>query len=204
MHPKTITPCRVDTCTKNGRYSGLCTTHHSRWYRNRSFEVGDGRRRYADSQRLVRFFDKVITSEDGCWIWTACTVRDGYGRVGVNGKLMLAHRYIFEQMYGPIPDGMEVCHICDNPPCVRPDHLFLGSHKDNMLDRDLKGRQARNAGKKGERSHLAKLTDAQAAEIKQSYRPRDSVFGGRALALHYGVSKATISLLVRGQTWTHV
>src|SRR6266853_3758788 len=91
-----------------------------------------------------RFWEKVDTTGD-CWLWTASKTEFGYGQFGTaRGKpSTTAHRVSWELHFGPIPDGMFVCHHCDTPPCVKPDHLFLGTHEQNQLDMLLKGRQAR-------------------------------------------------------------
>lgn len=89
----------------------------------------------------VRFWAKVEKTPT-CWEWRGATVT-GYGHIsmgGVLGKIRLAHRISWEMHNGPIPDGLHVCHRCDNPKCVRPDHLFLGTDLDNAQDRDAKGR----------------------------------------------------------------
>lgn len=86
-----------------------------------------------------RFWDKVVKTES-CWLWDASVDRKGYGKINHNGKPKSAHRLSYEIAYGPIPEGMFVCHKCDNPPCVRPDHLFIGTNKDNMADMKSKGR----------------------------------------------------------------
>lgn len=85
---------------------------------------------------------KYEATEDGCWEWTASRneARRGYGQLNVDGRPVMAHRVMYELFVGPIPPGLCVCHHCDNPPCVRPDHLFLGTHGDNAKDRDMKGR----------------------------------------------------------------
>ena len=91
-----------------------------------------------------RFWDKVNPLDrldpDGCWRWEACKQKYGYGLLGVNGKSSLAHRIAYELAYGVAPGDAFVCHTCDNPACVNPAHLFLGSHQDNMEDMTKKGR----------------------------------------------------------------
>lgn len=88
-----------------------------------------------------RFWSKVEKG-DGCWEWAACKNSTGYGRFRVNGHTEFAHRVSWTLAHGPIPDGLFVCHHCDNPSCVRSDHLFIGSHKDNLRDAVKKGRTA--------------------------------------------------------------
>jgi hypothetical protein len=88
---------------------------------------------------MKRFWDKVVKT-DTCWVWTASVNGKGYGSFGYGGRVQLAHRVSWQMHCGPIPPGLCVCHACDNPSCVRPDHLFLGTIKDNNRDRDRKGR----------------------------------------------------------------
>jgi HNH endonuclease len=98
-----------------------------------------------DSRALwPRFFAKVDKSDD-CWVWTGARWSRGYGQLRGDGRRLLAHRVAWQLVNGPIPDGLQVCHRCDNPPCVRPDHLFLGSASINALDRDNKGRNGQAA-----------------------------------------------------------
>lgn len=88
-----------------------------------------------------RFWPKVNKIEGGCWEWTAALKDFGHGQFYLSpGKLVSAHRFSFELVNGPTPTGLFVCHKCDNPKCVNPGHLFLGSPQDNMVDKTLKGR----------------------------------------------------------------
>lgn len=109
------------------------------------------------------------------------------------GRVEYAHRLSFRAFNGPIEEGQNVCHRCDNPPCWNPAHLFAGSLTQNNHDRDRKGRTQR-----GERHHAARLTEEEVREI------RASGLTGTALARHYGVSPFTIYKLLDGRSWKHV
>ena len=141
-----------------------------------------------------------------CWIWTG-KKRARYGRVKREGKYLSAHRLAWALANGPIPAGLLALHRCDNPSCVRPDHLWLGTQADNMADRDAKGRQATGmrtrpeTRAKGERSRSAKLTAKKVIQIRRM------VAGGKKakeIAAMFGVTERTIYNISQRETWKHL
>ncbi len=144
-----------------------------------------------------KFWGKVDKSGD-CWLWTATRMKRavcGYGVLRVNGKSELAHRVSYEMAYGKIPTDMKVLHRCDNPICVNPNHLFLGTQADNLIDMRTKGRAIRATSSPTRRkftTEVAKQIRMDRAEFGYSYE---------RLAGIYGLSDSTISRIVRGKTW---
>lgn len=146
--------------------------------------------------RSIDPFDWVMANSvvmtNGCRLWTGSFTSRRYASIRVNGTRPLMHRFVFERIHGRIPEGLCVCHRCDNTRCVEPTHLFLGSHQDNMTDRNTKKRHCR-----GSRSPVAKLTDQQIQEILSS------INSNRFLAARYGVHRAHISRIRSGKRWRH-
>jgi hypothetical protein len=143
-------------------------------------------RHHYNAPLALRFWSKVKKSND-CWTWTAAKVR-GYGIIRIAGKDYRAHRVSWELSYGPIPAGMFVCHRCDNPSCVRPDHLFLGTPMDNQVDARQKGRLKRA---RGERHGMSRLSDETMKAIVHEYL--DGEISQSELAKKYGVCQHTVS-----------
>lgn len=149
-----------------------------------------------------RFWPKVAKGgPDECWPWNGARIRKGYGKLGAvapQRATFSAHRVSYELNVGPIPDGMMVCHRCDNPPCVNPAHLFLGTASDNRADQQAKGRF--NPGDRfGAKAANARLTEDQVREIRCSPHVPVSAFAER-----FGVTGRAIRLVRSGKTWPGV
>jgi len=149
-----------------------------------------------------RFYAKVVLPEtnEGCWVWTGWKTVKGYGKISREGKgkgpSVYAHRLAYELHTGEIPVGNVVCHSCDNPSCVNPAHLFVGTQVDNLRDMASKGRSLR-----GERQPNAKLTESNVIEIFAMRRDgaKLSVIGDR-----FGVGKSHVHGVLTRKTWKHL
>lgn len=142
-----------------------------------------------------RMASKTITGPD-CWLWSGTKDSWGYGQIKVLGYYRQAHRVAFELANGPIQRGLFVCHRCDNPACVRPDHLFLGTPNDNHRDMMRKGRASFATG---ERHSQAKISARDAARIPLLYADGLSM---AAIGERFGIHATTVSSVLRGRTWT--
>lgn len=145
-------------------------------------------------------FWKYTKIAEGCWEWQSAKICiDGRcaGVLRISNRNVYASRFSWELHNGPIPDGLLVCHHCDNALCVRPDHLFLGTSADNSADMVRKGRQT-----KGITHYRAKLTDAQVREIRSLQVTGYGFYS--ETARKYGITEATFRLVYRRKTWKHV
>ncbi len=137
--------------------------------------------------------------EDGCWNCTSHKQNpDGYPRAFRNGKDLLIHKFIYEQINGVVPKGMEIRHSCDNPKCINPDHLLLGTHADNMKDMKERERASRVGGPKGEKSYTIKLTKEDVLEIRSHEYYVGLV---KQLSQKYKVSESLIRHIRNGTRW---
>ena len=150
-----------------------------------------------------RFWEKVdVRGPDDCWEWKAAQTKDGYGSIGVgNQKTDKAHRVSWQLHNGPIPEGLHVLHNCDNPSCVNPKHLHLGTNADNVREKVERGRHP-CLSFPGERNGNAKLTVDQVIEIRRQYA--DCGTSQVDLAEIFGVTYQLIWRIVHRKCWKHV
>lgn len=154
---------------------------------------------YANRKRSPeeRFW-RLVQKGDKCWLWLGDTGRTGYGALdNANRQHIRAHRFSWELHNGPIPDGLWVLHHCDNPPCVNPAHLFLGTPGDNVADKVAKGRQPRGSAHKN-----ALLTEEQVREIRRLRN--DCGWKLKDIGDRFGVTKHTIWAIMKGRNWSHI
>ena len=148
---------------------------------------------------IPRFWSRV-DKIDGCWLWQAGKTKDGYGVIWKAPKVLLAHRVAWELTYGPIPEGLQILHHCDNPACVNPTHLFIGTNYDNVCDSVSKGRRS-----SGENHPNALLTTARVSEIRKIYALKGNRctrdISQRKLAYQYGVNRRTIQNILSRKNW---
>jgi hypothetical protein len=164
-----------------------------------------------------RPFWSFVDQSGDCWLWTGVRRRShptyggAYGFVKRDGRYARAHRVAYELTYGPIPDGMEVAHRCDNPPCVRPEHLFLATHAENMADMARKGRGTVGDRswtrltperiKRGEASNLSRLTESDVRTIRERRAAGESA---RSLAVAFGIYWRQVYRITNRENWSHV
>lgn len=160
-----------------------------------------------NEKELRRFWSKVaITSNsDECWEWQR-GIKNGYGIFGFKYRTWYAHRFSYELAYGAIPQGLFVCHSCDNKKCVNPKHFFLGTDQDNKDDMVRKGRHAHGSRlsplRRGEKHPSHILTEDRVRYIRERYAVGDIT--QTALAIEVGMSLSTVNHIVRGRKWKHV
>lgn len=153
---------------------------------------------------MARFYDKTRPANDGtgCILWTAALQRNGYGKLGVAYRTVMAHRWIYEQHHGVTLDRLElVLHSCDRRNCVNLAHLRVGNHADNAADMDARGRR-NPGGARGTRNRKAKLTDDIVRDCRARYAAGTATL--TAMAAEYGTSINAMHQAVQGHTWRHV
>lgn len=141
-------------------------------------------------------FDYFVDRTDNCWLWNGQKDKDGYGRFKINRKVVRAHRFSYTREFGEIPEGLFVCHCCDTPNCVRPDHLFLGTAKDNNLDKIKKGRHrwGRIPGRT-----WSKTNQEEADMIREVFATKG--YSQSKIAKYFNISQQLVSRIILNQIW---
>ena len=150
---------------------------------------------------IDRFWSHVDKSGD-CWEWKCRRDKAGYGRFALGRERKRAHRISYLITHGEIPQGLFICHHCDNPGCVRPEHLYAGTRLQNKADCVARGRHKLPPVMRGEAHPRSKLTKQQVIEIRRRYKEGGITYAN--LGSVYGMSKRTIEHIVRGRSWQHV
>ena len=185
------TTCSIPGCNRPQKSLSYCAAHYGRYFRHGDPLAG----RVTGLSLEQRFWSYVDKSGD-CWVWVAGKYNSGYGcfyigrlNDGTECRQILAHRFSYELYAGSIPDDMYVLHHCDNHSCVRPDHLFLGTHLDNLADMVIKGR------------HSRKLSDADIRAIRQL---RLAGLSGPSIGKRFGIDHTQVYRICKFRSWAHV
>lgn len=188
--------CQVVGCLRKATSRGLCHAHYVR--STRGAELNTTIRESKTTE--VRFMEKLGVKDPstGCVEWESSRNERGYGSFWTGGRSVKAHRFAWELHNGPVPEGMLVCHTCDNPTCCNVEHLFLGTNADNSDDKVAKGRQA---AVRGERQGNAKLSEKNIETIRILLVDGLSQ---RKIAVMFGIDQTTVSKINRGKNWRHV
>lgn len=143
----------------------------------------------------------LLDPETNCWVWQRAKTGEGYGSFRVNGVLLLAHRVSYEQSYGVHPGKLDVLHKCDNPSCVNPAHLTLGTARENAVDMVIKGRWSGGIRPSGSNNGNSKLVDKQVLQIRKLGA---SGMQQRTIARKFGLAQSTVGRILRRKMWKHL
>ena len=191
-----MSTCKVEDCCSASRSLGFCEKHYKRFMR-----YGDPHAGKKNHAPLEERFWRNVEKTDGCWFWKGTKESNAYGIIQTGGKgakSVTAHRLSYMMHHGEIPDGYVIMHSCDNPSCVNPDHLSVGTYQENAMDAISKGRHARVAPV-GAGNGKAVLNDDKVRYIRAS-----SGVSHVNLAKELGVSISCVRGVRSGRTWRHV
>ena len=177
--------CRKDFQTR--RPEGIfCSRRCSVWFQHGGL---------TPEERFWKYLPEQLGCE--CWEWAGTLAKSGYGVLRVDGKSILAHRFSYKNYCGPLRPKLSVCHSCDNPKCVNPNHLFLATHEENMRDAALKGRMHN-----GSTNGTSKLNEQKVRQIRALYATGH--YTQQRLSELFGTEPSPICRIVRGKSWKHV
>ncbi len=202
MQPQSTIPVGFCQCGCGQRTSVARQTSHKHGYvKGEPVRYVLGHRPHRRQNPVELFWSKVRKSPepDGCWLWTAGRNNKGYGLIRWRGRNCLAHRISWELANGPFPAELQVLHRCDVPLCIRPDHLFLGTVRDNVRDMMAKGR---NRARAGESAAHSKLTGNQVRELRARFACGETNYS--QLARAYGIDRGNVRKIVLGINWRHL
>lgn len=191
--------CSIEGCDREVNSRGWCHKHYYRWYvhGDPTFTCQSRKLKYKNSRDVLES-GFLKREPDDCWEWLRSLSPFGYGKAWWNGKMYQAHRLSWEAYNGEIPDGLCVLHRCDNPKCINPSHLFLGSHKDNNKDMAKKGRHWDCRGSNNPRTNL---TEENILEIRSLIQKGVSPL---EISTMYNVNRPVIYEIKSGKNWSHV
>lgn len=187
--PRFTTICAICDSTKGQITKSLC---------DKCYQYSRSPRPQKRPTLRERFMCKFRIMDSSCWEWTAALFRTGYGAININRQAKYAHRVAYELFIGPIPEGLFICHHCDNRKCINPSHLFAGTQADNVEDMYEKGR---DNSPKGEGIHTAKLTEEKVKEIRKL---REEGLTHPKIAKLFGIAECTSSAVCLNRYWKHV
>lgn len=198
LEPRPCEHCRTPFQPKSNRVKFCC-----RACKGAASRCEEGALTDAD----IAAFWALVSNSDGCWLWSGTVGLNSYGCIQINNRKWLAHRLSYLLTRGDLPDDLHICHRCDNPRCVNPEHLFPGTDRDNAHDRMAKGRpQGRHSHPEaypcGEQMENAKLTEDAVREMRCRYQAGGVTY--RQLAEERGVSKCTAMRAIKGESWKGV
>lgn len=187
--------CSVFGCDNKHVATGLCNKHYRRKKRGSSLTELSWCE-LSPRERLEKF--TKINPDTECWIWAGSKNKKGYGQIHFEGKTRIAHRVSYEINIGGIPKNILVCHSCDNPSCINPSHLFLGTNLDNSNDKFSKGRGRALIGQENGNS---KLSTDEVIKIKSMLKNNESSY---SIARKFNVKGETVLSIKNKLTWSHI
>ena len=181
-----VQQCQAFGCSEDRRYTIYCQKHYRRFKKHGSESM---------LTPYNRLLNKLVKTRDGCLEFTGSRTKEGYGRIKVKGRSILAHRMSWECRHGSVPEGRLILHKCDNPPCCNPNHLYLGEHQNNTDDRVKRGR---SVNLKGSDHGLSHLHEFEVLDICDRLDKGDTL---QTISTYYKVSRSCIQNISKGRSW---